>query len=351
MEDDFKNQYLYFNYDSSKYPFITSILSEDPIFKINEYIPKLNEFINSVQYEMNMRYTKEEINNIKIDKKFKKDIEVFNQFIEKNKNIFGQNKKIEENAKIFEIINLPGSIINSVYTKIIEIYNEFVLKMNFIDKNIIDKVVIQEAKKNDYYFNYEVKDKRELTIEKKKLEELILLYSKRVRIKDNKINVYDGGKIIYNYEKIEKKLVEQFIFGKKLFKLFPENQNQKQKTFIYSSEIFEQEANIIKEFENIYKQVKISDDNKQKMENYINARKKIKEENILNLFYELYFLFKYVTQISPSNIKIQNLNDLKQYFELKQYKFIQLNDAIETLKDNLSINSILYFYELVIIFL
>ena len=135
---------------------------------------------------------------------------------------------------------------------------------------------------------------------------------------------------------IEKKLVEQFIFGKKLFKLFPENQNQEQKTFIYSSEIFAQEANIIKEFENIYKQVKISDDNKQKMEDYINAKKKIKEENILNLFY-----------ISPSNIKIQNLNDLKQYFELKQYKFTQLNDAILNLKDNLSIYSILYFYELV----
>ena len=54
-----------------------------------------------------------------------------------------------------------------------------------------------------------------------------------------------------------------------------------------------------------------------------------------------------MTLISPSNITIQNLQDLKQYFDSKQYKLIQLNDAIVTLKDNLSINSILYFYELV----
>ena len=83
------------------------------------------------------------------------------------------------------------------------------------------------------------------------------------------------------------------------------------------------------------------------MEDYIKTKTKIKEDNVLNLFYELYFLFKYITLISPSNITIQNLQDLKQYFDSKQYKLIQLNDAIVTLKENLSINSILYFYELV----
>ena len=83
------------------------------------------------------------------------------------------------------------------------------------------------------------------------------------------------------------------------------------------------------------------------MEDYIKTKTKIEEDNVLNLFYELYFLFKYITLISPSNITIQNLQDLKQYFDSKQYKLIQLNDAIVTLKENLSINSILYFYELV----
>ena len=83
------------------------------------------------------------------------------------------------------------------------------------------------------------------------------------------------------------------------------------------------------------------------MEDYIKSKTKIKEDNVLNLFYELYFLFKYITLISTSNITIQNLQDLKQYFDSKQYKLIQLNDAIVTLKENLSINSILYFYELV----
>ena len=51
-----------------------------------------------------MRYTKEEMNNINIDEKYKNDIKVFNQFIEQNENIFGQNKKLDKNTKIFEIV-------------------------------------------------------------------------------------------------------------------------------------------------------------------------------------------------------------------------------------------------------
>ena len=68
------------------------------------------------------------------------------------------------------------------------------------NNKLIDEVIIQEAKENDYNFNYiQIEADKKMTI-KQKLDELILLYSSRERKNNNYINVYDGGKIIYNYE-------------------------------------------------------------------------------------------------------------------------------------------------------
>ena len=356
INDDFKNQYTYFYNNSSNYPLINSILSDDKIFKIIEGLPKLNKIINHIHNKLNMRYTKEEIENKTIKEvfgdKLEEDIQYFNKFIETNKKLFDQTKKLNDDKKLNEIINLPKSSVNYVYKEIIKIYNQFLLKMKIKKKvaNIFDEVIIQEAKEDDYNINYVTKNVNKLTI-KEKLEELILLYSKRMRKINNELNVYDGGKIIYDFSVIEDKLEEQFIFGKKKF-------TEKQREFIFSSDIFKQEVNIIKEFELNYKQQKISEENKQKMKEYIEKMKKQNEENISNLFYELFLVFKYITQNKPI-IKFRNEKDLIKYFELKNFEFTQelknfeftqLNVAINTkniLKDSLSLNSILYFYELV----
>ena len=347
INDDFKNQYTYFYNNSSNYPLISSILSDDKIFKIIEDLPNLNKIINHIHNELNMRYTKEEIENKAIKEvfgdKLREDIQYFNNFIETNKNLFDQNKKLNDDKKLNEIINLPNSSVNYVYKEIIKMYNQFLLKMKIKKKvvNIFDEVIIQEAKEEDYNINYATNNDKKLTI-KEKLEELILLYSKRMRKINNELNVYDGGKIIYNFSVIEDKLEEQFIFGKKKF-------SEKQREFIFSSDIFKQEANIIKEFERNYIQQKISKENKQEMKEYIENLKGRNEENVSNLFYELFLVFKYITQNKPI-IKFRNEKDLIKYFELKNYKFTQLNVAINTkniLKDSLSLKSILHFYELV----
>ena len=338
LNNDFQNQFLYFNNNSSNYPLISSILYDDDIFDIVNFLPVLNKFSNCIYNSLNMRYTKEEINTKTIKEifkdKFRNELTYYNNFIQKNDKLFDKRKLIEANTKIFEIINMPGSIMNSVYNKIIEKYNMFISKMKILNDYIFDNVVIQEARENDYNFNYVLINDNKLTI-KEKLDELILLYSKRERKINNKINVYNGGKIIYNFEIIEDKLEEQFILGKKLF-------SENQKKFIFSSEIFDKELNIMKDFQKIYPTENMSGDNKNKIEKYIKIKN---EEFALNLFYELYSILRYITQNAP-NIKFKNVKDLIKYFELKQYEFIALNDAFKSLNSILSMNNILYFYEM-----
>ena len=342
LNDDFQNQFFYFNNNSTDYPLISSVLSGDEIFEIIEYLPKLNKFINHIHDELNMRYTENEIQVKTIKEvfydKINEDLSNFNNFIEKNKQLFDQNKKISNDSKLSEIINLKGSSVNYVYKIIIDKYNKFLSKMKHINIKIFDKVLIQEAKENDYNINSVIKGEDKITL-KEKLDELILLYSKRARKINGKINVYDGGKIIYNFTVIENKLEEQFIFGKKKF-------SEVQRLFIFSSEIFEQEADIIKKFSNIYPQKKINEENKTNMEKYIKTIQKKNDDNVLNLFYELFFIFKYITK-NALNFKFKNEKDLIKYLELKQYEFTQMNSAISQLTGSLSLNSILYFYEIV----
>ena len=342
LNDDFQNQFFYFNNNSTDYPLISSVLSGDEIFEIIEYLPKLNKFINHIHDELNMRYTENEIQVKTIKEvfydKINEDLSNFNNFIEKNKQLFDQNKKISNDSKLSEIINLKGSSVNYVYKIIIDKYNKFLSKMKYINIKIFDKVLIQEAKENDYNINSVIKGEDKITL-KEKLDELILLYSKRARKINGKINVYDGGKIIYNFTVIENKLEEQFIFGKKRF-------SEVQRLFIFSSEIFEQEADIIKKFSNIYPQKKINEENKTNMEKYIKTIQKKNDDNVLNLFYELFFIFKYITK-NAQNFKFKNEKDLIKYLELKQYEFTQMNSAISQLTGSLSLNSILYFYEIV----
>ena len=62
LYDDFKNQYIYYYYDSLNYPFISSYFpEEDNIFNIIEYIPKLNQFSNIVYDKLNIKYSKKYI--------------------------------------------------------------------------------------------------------------------------------------------------------------------------------------------------------------------------------------------------------------------------------------------------
>ena len=346
LNDDFKLQFIYFNYNSSDYPFLSAIFSEEKIFDLIDYLPKLNEFSNLIYYKLNMKYSQKELQKKEITKEFNTElnryINDFNSFIEKNNQSLGINKIIYNNTNLYEILNLPGSLINLVYNKIIQLYNNFLKKMKICttkDK-IMEEVIIQEAREDDYNFNYVTYKGKRITI-KEKLKELILLYSKRERIINNNINVYNGGRIIYNFELIESKLEEQFIFGKKYF-------SEKQKMFISSKDLFKDEFNILKEFEKKFPQKKnnIGYD-KTKFEEII---EKMYQINKLNAFYELYFLFKYVAQKDfdlDKKINIKDIIDIIKYLEMKAYKLPQLKEMIKLSNNNLDLKNIILLYEII----
>ena len=348
LNNDFRNQYIYYFYDNFNYPFISSILSEDKIFSIIEFIPKLNIFSNKVYDKINMRYNKEETNTKKIKKVFnnelKGDINTFNDFIENNNKLFDTRYKIDEDNYLSEIINTPGSKLNLIYAEIIKMYNTFLGKMklgNFNKKNM-DNVVIQESKESDYNFNYVLNEENKITI-KEKLDELILLYSKRERKGSNFINVYDGGKIIYKLEVIENKLEEEFILGKKFFE-------EKQKLFIYSDDILSEEKNIIKKIKGKFGQKKLSEENSKKIGEYLNG---LNETKILNIFYELLSLLNNLSQ-KEFDLKIKteenNLDDIIKYLEIKSYNFPQLKQDKdkEQLNNILTLDTLLDFYDKVL---
>ena len=81
------------------------------------------------------------------------------------------------------------------------------------------------------------------------------------------------------------------------------------------------------------------------MEQNIQKLKEKNEGNVINLFYELFFVLKYVSHNSQM-LKMKNLKDLIKYLEQRQYEFTQLKNAINQLKDSLSLDLILYFYEI-----
>ena len=343
LYDDFKNQYIYYYYDSLNYPFISSYFpEEDNIFNIIEYIPKLNQFSNIVYDKLNIKYSKKDITEKKIKEVFhdelNKYINEFNEFIEKNKEVFDINNKIDRDSTLMEIINLPGSKLNVIYSNIIKMYNNYIEKMkvpnNF--KDIIDKVIIQEAKENDYNFKYILKNGNKITVGDK-INELIFLYSYRNRKEEDKLNVYNGGKIEYKFDIIENKLEEYFIFGKKFF-------DDKQKLFIFYDDIFEKERNIFNEFKNKYQQEELSQEKNKNLEEYF--EKNI--ENTSNIFYEILLLFNYMLQKEfDFNLKKEEnfINNILKYFELKSYNFPKLSNIRDLLNNNVSLNTLLDFYE------
>ena len=348
--DDFKYQFFFFNDNKENYPLIKKILFQDKdnIFEIINFIPILNNFSNNVFNKFNMKISKSDINKT-IKEIFKNDENDLNNFIKEYNNFIiniMKDKKydiIREENKLGDILNIPGSKINLLYNDIIEKYNSFLLKMKIYQENkdLIEKIIIQESRENDYNINYALQDGKKVSI-KEKLSEMIALYSIRLRKeKENKnLNVYDGGKIKYKYDVIESKLEELFIFGKKFF-------DEKQKIFIFSEDINKDMENILIELSNNFEQ-KITDEHFFKINDYLNKIKN--DEIVLNIYYNLCLIFKYWVQ-NKNIFKNNNKNDEKsidyiiRYMELKLYNLDYVKEAQKLCNYILNFNNIIIFFE------
>ena len=342
--DDFKNQFLYFS--SEKCPLINSIIKNDDIIEIIECLPKINDFINFVYNELSLKISKDCINE-KINKIFnfknqnkniKDKIKSFNEAYKRILKIFKENdiKEINDESQICEIINIKDNNINKIYVKIIERYNKFLTDLEIFNKNIIKPVIIQNSSELDYIsFNKNIYNKN-ISI-KVRLNEIIQLYSKRDRINNNKVNVYNGGRIIYDFELIENKLEEEYILGKKTFE-------ENQRLFIFSNEVFSEERNnILIELNKKYPQEEIKEEYMKKIKEFLSKNSK----DLLKIYYDLQYLVIHLMEKKEKNdFDNIRISDIIKIILKENYKMSdEFNKFFKSYDDMITINNILFFYE------
>ena len=342
--DDFKAQFLYTNNEIYNYPLIYSILKNDDIIELINCIPYINNFINNVYNELALKISVDDINkklkDVLSDKTLD-NIDNFNEHFEKILEILNKKdiKKITRESTISEVINVKNNNINNIYDELIKRYNKFLSSMKLYNRNKdrIDSIIIQNGSGNDYITFIKIININNIILVEDRLNEIIQIYSKRNRILNNNfINIYDGGKIIYDYELIEDKLEKEFILGKKIFE-------EKQKLFIFSNEVFNEERkNILLEVSQKYPQVGINEEEMEKIEEYLNN---LNKEDLIRIYYNLQYIIININNTNYDNNE-KRLDYIVKFIEKSNYL---MNDSFKHLlkkhDDIILLNNIIFFYE------
>ena len=342
--DDFKKQYLFEN-DNKSYPLLDAILKENKILKIIECVPKFNKIVNFFYNELSMKISEDDKNkNIRNVFPNTRKFKDFNPDLKSILELFGEDKfdfELKDETLLTEVINLDteDNKIFKIYNWIIKEYNNFFksININKENKKYIKEMIIQNCSENDY-ITFKSNDNKSI---KERLEEIIYLYSKRKRIcEDQKINVYDGGKIIYNFELIEEMLEKEFILCKRKF-------SQKQKLFIFSNKIFSGKRNkLFIDLNNKYPQMEIKEvEMIQNIIEHLNNNKYKMKEIYYNCLYVIIYLMDYLKNDKSIDGKT-NIKDIIQIMKKENNQFVEsFEELFENLK--LNINQIFYLYELI----
>jgi hypothetical protein len=293
-----------------------------------------------------LKITKKDINNKLKDvlsENVRNKIDQFNNRINEINKLksFCDNKinEINSDTKISDFINIKDNSLNKLYQNIINIYNTFLMNTKIYkdNKNLIEPIFIQSASKNDYYiFN------DENTTAYDKLQEIICLYSKRNRYKNDLLNVYNGSKINYDYNQIENILQKEYLYGKRPFK-------QMQKTFIFANDVFNEERDdLILKIKKKYPQVEINDEILQAdINNYFNDENKSKD-NFIKIYINLQYIMIYLTIYDNNNYdsaKI-SLEYIAKVIKKENYQLDDLLiDFLNQQSNKLFINNLLDLYE------
>ncbi len=330
---------------------IDCIIKNNNIIKLVDLLPKFNSFINDIYNKLLMKISESDLNKNIESFGLDLNIQEFNNLLQIIIELLNCGDEIKINitqdSKVSDIINIKDNIIYKIYNKIIKIYNGFLSKTKiYIDnKDKIESVIIQSATNNDfvtfkgdYYYGNIINN---ISVEDR-LCEIISIYSKRNRIQDEKINVYDGGKITYDYDIIENILEEEFVFGKKPF-------SEVQKTFIFSNNVFSNErSNLLIDFIKKYKQIGIESDILVNIDSNLREGEN-KKEKIINFYYNLQYIIIYIMTYEKDNKYINSdtsINYLIKIIEKENYK---MNEQFKSFMGDYSIliNNLISFYEII----
>ena len=351
--DNFQNQYLYFEFVEKKdCPVIDCILNDNNLIEILDLIPKINNFINNIYSKLMLRISEDNLDKSINDIDLLQELEIdsFNNTLQTiiNKLSDPQINKINltKNIKISDIINIKGNTIYKIYNSIIKEYNAFLSKIKIYIENEdkIDNVIIQNASENDYitFKGYDSRNNDKKISAKERLSEIIIIYSSRNRIQDdNKINVYDGRKITYDYNIIENILEEEFIFGKKKF-------SEVQKTFIFSNNVFSDERkDILIELNKKYEQNGIGKEDKNKIDEFFLENNT--KEVLLEFYYSLQYIIIYLMTYEKSNKYISSNTKIDYIVKIIKKGNYNMDDNFTNFINSYSftINNLLYLYEIV----
>ena len=338
--DDFEYQYNKNNF----MPMIDFVLNNkmDKIINIMNCLPEINSLINKIYNEKILRITRKKAENENANIKdyidFNKNLSKISDYLE-----IKDEEKIQEisaNSKIIDIINFKESKIYKMYESlntIINDYNNFLKNLSIFNDNkeYIKTIKIQDfSQKDSFYLNLNEKNEQK-SLALDRLKELIIIYSKRKRYENGSLNVYNGDKIYYDFESIEKNLLRDFILGKKLI-------INSQRIFIFSNEVFANERkDLLLNFKAKYPQDKIKND---KIKEFDLELSKMEEENNLEEIVELYrnIIYMIIYLISYEQNENISLKALGNIINKSGYKIKKL-----LLSDDLNINNIFVIYEIV----
>ena len=350
---------------------INCLINNDVIITLIKNIPFINDFFNEINNELLLKIRSDDADK-KIEDFLSENIKnKFNEYNEKineinalENNKMNKISEINKNTKIIDIINIKNNSINKMFDNFIKIYNEFLTNTKIYkdNKNIIEPITIQEASKNDFIdFELNNNQNNENNLDNKisifdRLNELLYLYSERIRYHKNELNVNNNGKINYDFTQIENALEKEYLYGKRPF-------NLEQKNFIFLNEAFSNERNnIIEEFINKYTQEEITDEIiKSEFDKFINDENKSKndlQKIYISLQYMIIFLVdcninfreeeNILNDANDSNDKKFNFN-LDYIVKILRKRNYQINDLLSDFlnnyKENIGISNLLYLYE------
>ena len=321
--NDFMFQYKYSNFNSTIIEYVLNHKMDDIINKIN-CLPIINNIINKLYNEYNLKITKTKSmeQNINIDGEL---INKFNEIIPQIKKYFNiELTKIDKDTKLNEMINLKENKIYKLYESLNSTIEDF---NNLLNNYKPDKEIIIEKKHiQDISNNYFTKNKDSNNIAFDTLLELIETYSTRNRYDNADLNIYNGDRILYDYKMIEKILINEFIFGKKLLV-------NSQRIFIFSNEVFS------KERINLFNQIKLKI-KKENNEEIILSKELLKlEEEINDEIYD-----KDNEEIKELYYNIQNILLFIYYYVMNNdYKYnekISLKEICDNIEEEIGYNKI-----------